>query len=39
MSDYVTVLARQEGLRDPELLDPPPDEDMPQGIMKRYVRS
>jgi hypothetical protein len=35
MSDYVSVLVRSEGLRDPEMLAPPPDEDMPQGIMKR----
>lgn len=37
MSDYVSVLVRKEGLRDPEMLNPPLDEDMPQGIMRRLV--
>jgi hypothetical protein len=37
MSDYVSVLARREALRDPELTSPPPDEDQPQGILKRSV--
>lgn len=37
MSDYFSVLLRSEGVRDPELLAPPIDEDLPQGVMKRLV--
>mmetsp|Transcript_23970 Transcript_23970/g.35184 ORF Transcript_23970/g.35184 Transcript_23970/m.35184 type:complete len:932 (-) Transcript_23970:80-2875(-) len=37
MSDYVSVLAQKEALRDPELLSPPADEDLPEGILKRKL--
>lgn len=35
MSDYVSILAKKEVLRDPELSNPPADEDQAQGILKR----
>lgn len=37
MSDYVSILSRKEALRDPELINPPSDEDQPQGVLKRKL--
>ena len=35
MGDFQNVLSHQEALRDPELIDPPVDEDEASGIMRR----
>ena len=35
MSDYVSVLVRKEGLRDPEQCNASPDEDLPHEVLKR----
>ncbi len=35
MSDFVTVLTHKESLRDPLLLDPPPDEGTPEEVFRR----
>lgn len=37
MSDYVSILSKKEALRDPESINPSPDEDHPQGILKRLL--
>ena len=37
MSDYVSILSKKEALRDPENINPSPDEDHPQGILKRFI--
>lgn len=37
MSNYMTVLLAKDPLRDPELLEPDPEEDTPAGLLRRKI--